>query len=82
MDILRRRASFWRNLEYSLDHLREDINAQCSEKWADENDFLDAHYITDTLMNALTRTRERYIEVLTAQVKEAKTGDEKNKEVN
>ena len=40
MSELRRRAAFWRNMEYSLDQMLEEVNSRMGDKWADVADKL------------------------------------------
>ena len=70
MSELRRRAAFWRNLEYDFDHMAEDIEARSSEKWANNNDVDHIEDIKHYLRSALTTARRRYAEVLQAQIRE------------
>ena len=68
MSELRRRAAFWRNLEYGLDQLSDSIEARKADKWCNENDLKFMTAIKISLRSGLSNVRERYIEVLKEQV--------------
>ena len=67
-DELRRRAGFWRKLEYDLDVMTEDLTVRSAEKWVNKDDkeslFNCIHYLEEVLYTA----RSRYRDVLHEQV--------------
>ena len=67
---LRRRAGFWRNLEYNLDVLHEEIEARRAEKWLDEDDKDKLSCLSSIMQGILAATRARLADVLTEQAKE------------
>ena len=70
MDELRRRAAFWRNLEFNLDTFTADIDAKSADKWVLPEDVNAIYECSVHFKNALAIVRKRYIEVLNAQVTE------------
>ena len=68
MSELRRRAAFWRNLEYDLDHLADNVDSRMADKWCNENDLKFMTAIKILLRSGLANVRERYIEVLQEQI--------------
>ena len=68
MSELRRRAAFWRNMEYSLDQMLEEVNSRSGDKWFSDDDKHYSGKLTRHLGNALATVRARYIEVLSAQI--------------
>ena len=69
---LRRRAAFWRNMEFSLDQMLEEVKARSGDKWFDEIDGRFAKDLTQYLGSALKTVRQRYMYVLNAQIEEGK----------
>ena len=69
-DELRRRAGFWRKLEYDLDIMVEDLTARSAEKWVNEDDKKSFNGCIDELKQALYDARSRYRDVLHEQVME------------
>ena len=67
---LRRRAGFWRNLEYNLDVLHEEIEARRAEKWLDEDDKDTLSCLSSVTQGILAVARARLAEVLMNQAKE------------
>ncbi|MBR2208102.1 MAG: hypothetical protein IJ859_04755 [Synergistaceae bacterium] len=67
---LRRRAAFWRNMEYSLDQMLEEVNSRGGDKWFDEIDGRFSKDLTQYLGGALKTVRQRYMYVLNAQIEE------------
>ena len=70
MSELRRRAAFWRNLEYDLDKMAENIDARMGDKWCNGDDLQFMEEIKNFLFNGLKKVRGRYIEVLKEQIEE------------
>lgn len=70
MSELRRRAAFWRNMEYSLDQMLEEVNSRMGDKWADEIDKHFGNDLTIQLGEGLNIVRKRYCQVLEEQIKE------------
>lgn len=70
MNELRRRAAFWRNLEYDLDQMSESVEAKSAERWANKSDTECLEEIKQYLLSALATSRTRYTEVLQAQINE------------
>ena len=70
MNELRRRAAFWRNLEYDLDQMSESVEAKSAERWANKSDTERLEEIKKYLLSALATSRTRYTEVLQAQINE------------
>ena len=68
MSELRRRAAFWRNMEYSLDGMLEEVNSRMGDKWVDDDDKRFSEELTRELGDALATVRARYIQVLNNQV--------------
>lgn len=68
MSELRRRAAFWRNLEYDLDHMADNVDSRMADKWCNENDLKFMTAIKILLRSGLANVRERYIEVLQEQI--------------
>lgn len=68
MSELRRRAAFWRNLEYDLDHMYESVSSRMADKWCNEGDLKFMSAIKIPLLSGLSQVRERYIEVLKEQI--------------
>ena len=68
MTELRRRAAFWRNLEYDLDHMADNVDSRMADKWCNDNDLKFMTAIKILLRSGLTNVRERYIEVLQEQI--------------
>ena len=58
---LRRRSAFWRNLEYQLDQLCEDIKARQAEKWCSETDIAGMKIIELQLRESLESARTHFI---------------------
>ena len=58
---LRRREAFWRNLEYGLDQMCEDIKARTAEKWCSEDDISGMNRIEAKLREALHDARVFFI---------------------
>ena len=71
-NLLRRRAGFWRNLEYSLDQLSNEVNSRGADKWVDDVEKAYIKSIYHSLTEVLSNVRFRYKEVLEEQIKEAK----------
>jgi len=67
-DMLRRRAAFWRNMEYNLDHLVDDVRSQIGGKWACKADTDKFMELAKYLGEALCATRLRLSDVLLNQV--------------
>ena len=67
---LRRRAGFWRNLEYNLDVLHEEIIARSAEKWLDDDDRDTLSCLSSITQGILAVARARLAEVLMEQAKE------------
>ena len=67
---LRRRAAFWRNTEYNLDCMFEEVQARGGDKWFNEEDAEYAKDLIKHLGNALKTVRERFYGVLEEQVDE------------
>lgn len=68
MGEVRRRAAFWRNMEYSLDQMLEEVNSRMSDKWVDDYDQHFADDLVKHLGNALNTVRKRYVQVLQSQI--------------
>ena len=68
MSELRRRAAFWRNLEYDLDHMADSVDSRMADKWCNDNDLLYMTKVKVSLLDGLNKVRERYIEVLQEQI--------------
>ncbi len=69
-DPLRRRASFWRNMEFSLDQMLEEVNSRSGDKWFNDEDKFFSEYLTQHLGNALKTVRTRYMQVLNDQIED------------
>lgn len=67
---LRRRAGFWRNLEYNLDVLHEEIIARSAEKWLDDDDRDTLSCLSSITQGILAVARARLADVLMDQAKE------------
>ena len=67
-DPLRRRAAFWRNLEYDLDKMTEGIAARMADKWCDGEDLREMEEVNKFLFDGLKKVRARQIEVLKEQI--------------
>ena len=65
---LRRRAAFWRNMEYSLDQMLDEVQARGGDKWFDREDANSTMALSTHLGGALCTVRKRYIEVLQSQI--------------
>jgi len=70
MSELRRRAAFWRNLEYDLDKMTENIDARMGDKWCSVNDLHEMEEVNKFLFDGLKKVRARQIEVLKEQIEE------------
>ena len=70
MSELRRRAAFWRNLEYDLDKMAENIDARMGDKWCSTDDLREMDEVKNSLFDGLKKVRGRYIEVLKEQIEE------------
>ena len=68
MSELRRRAAFWRNLEYDLDHIADSVDSRMADNWCNDNDLLYMAKVKVSLLDGLNKVRERYIEVLQEQI--------------
>lgn len=68
MNELRRRAAFWRNLEYALDQMVEDVQSKSSDRWVNKSDSEYFEKVKQYLSEALAATRERYMQVLQSQI--------------
>lgn len=60
----RRCMAFWRNTEYTLDHLLEELKSRKSDKWVTEEDALCISQLIINVKEALAYTRSRYSQVL------------------
>jgi len=69
-NLLRRRAAFWSNAEYVLDHTLDDVKARSADKWYNEDDAKQAETLKKLLGEALNVVRRRYSDVLNSQVSE------------
>ena len=67
---LRRRAAFWRNMEFSLDQMLEEVNSRSGDKWFNEIDSRFSKDLTQHLGNALATVRRRYMQVLNDQIED------------
>jgi len=70
MSELRRRAAFWRNMEYSLDGMLEEVKSRSGDKWFNDEDKHFSEELTRELGDALATVRTRYIQVLNDQISE------------
>ena len=70
MSELRRRAAFWRNLEYALDDMTDKLGSRQADKWCNESDLKAMKQVKVALSEGLVNVRERYIEVLKEQINE------------
>ncbi len=70
MSELRRRAAFWRNMEYSLDGMLEEVNSRSGDKWFNDEDKHYSEELTRELGDALATVRTRYVQVLNDQIDE------------
>ena len=68
MSELRRRAAFWRNLEYELDHITENVESRKADKWCSADDLREMDEVKNSLFDGLKKVRGRYIEVLKEQM--------------
>ena len=50
MTELRRRAAFWRNLEYDLDHMADNVDSRMADKWCNDNDLLFMAKVKNSLL--------------------------------
>ena len=67
---LRRRAAFWRNMEYSLDKLLEEVISRSGDKWFNDDDSTASKVLSLHLGNSLNAVRMRFSDVLRSQVAE------------
>ena len=67
MSELRRRAAFWRNTEYSLDYMLEEVKARSGDKWFCDDEARPVSDVVKNLNDALITVRNRLIEVLSQQ---------------
>ncbi|MBR1487195.1 MAG: hypothetical protein IJ597_08085 [Synergistaceae bacterium] len=75
MSEIRRRAAFWRNTEYSLDHMLEEVKARSGDKWFCDDDARPVSDVVKNLNDALITVRNRLIEVLSQQNSESMVSD-------
>ena len=81
MSELRRRAAFWRNMEYSLDQMLEEVNSRMGDKWVEQGDEYFSGDLTKHLGNALNTVRKRYVQVLQSQIAEWREENNEDKTV-
>ena len=67
---LRRRAAFWRNMEYSLDQMLEEVISRSGDKWFNDDDSTASKVLSLHLGNSLNAVRMRYSDVLQCQITE------------
>ena len=67
---LRRRAAFWRNMEYSLDKLLEEVISRSGDKWFNDDDSTASKVVSLHLGNSLNAIRMRFSDVLQSQITE------------
>ena len=67
---LRRRAAFWRNMEYSLDQMLEEVISRSGDKWFNDDDSTASKVLSLHLGNSLNAVRMRFSDVLRSQVAE------------
>ena len=67
---LRRRAAFWRNMEYSLDKLLEEVISRSGDKWFNDDDSTASKVVSLHLGNSLNAVRMRFSDVLQSQITE------------
>ena len=72
---LRRRNAFWRNWEYQLDQLVEEIKARQAEKWCNESDIAGMQFINNKLQEALSGARTHFILALRSLNEEENTNE-------
>jgi len=80
MSELRRRAAFWRNMEYSLDGMLEEVKSRSGDKWFNDNDKHYSEELTRKLGDALATVRTRYVQVLNDQIDEWEKWEKLDKE--
>ena len=67
---LRRRAAFWRNMEYSLDKILEEVISRSGDKWFNDGDSKISKVLSLHLGGALNAVRMRFSDVLQCQITE------------
>ena len=67
---LRRRAAFWRNMEYSLDQMLEEVISRSGDKWFNDDDSTASKVLSLHLGNSLNAVRMRFSDVLQSQITE------------
>ena len=68
MSELRRRTTFWRNFEYELDHITENVESRKANKWCNADDLREIDEVKNSLFDGLKKVRRSYIEVLKEQM--------------
>ncbi|MBR2207915.1 MAG: hypothetical protein IJ859_03805 [Synergistaceae bacterium] len=77
MSELRRRAAFWRNMEYAIDQLSDEVQSRSADKWFDNDDAEVSKGLTLHLGEALNVIRMRYCDVLRSQIEDWSSENEK-----